>query len=125
VTEYPLPNGGRSQSIVVGSDGKLWFTDEPGSGEASRIGSITIDGTIKEFVFPNGETAGLIDITEGPDHKVWFTELGASSIGSCSTDGTLSEFPVPASPFGIAAGPDGNIWFTETSGKVGRFLLQP
>lgn len=69
-------------------------------------------------------TAGLVDITSGPDRALWFTEELADQIGRITTSGKVSYYKIPtanASPRDITVGPDQALWFTEYSGsRIGR-----
>lgn len=107
-----LHYAGFPQSVTVGPDGNLWFTDVFGS----AIGRISRDGTLR--LFTRGLTryhSGPQYITRGPDGALWFTEL-RDRIGRITTDGRITEFDhlLPARSYvgGIVAGPDGNLWFT-------------
>jgi streptogramin lyase len=67
VTEFAVPFS--STSITTGPDGNLWFTDPA----ASRIGSMTTAGVVKEYRVPwtvdKLHPAGIIT---GPDGALWF-----------------------------------------------------
>ena len=113
-------------NITAGPDGNLWLTQ----GYFLRIGRVTPEGVVTEFI--EGHTGGAFTccITAGPDGNVWFTErgndLGASDrIGRITPDGVVTEFSAGISrrayPNGITAGPDGSLWFTEPGGnRIGR-----
>jgi virginiamycin B lyase len=77
----------------------------------------------QQYLIPTQGSEPL-DITEGPDGALWFTESSGNKIGRVTTSGTFTEFLVPTTssdPSGITAGPDGALWFTESSGnKIGR-----
>ena len=78
-----------------------------------RIGRIQFPA-LAQFTVPT--TGELVDIAEGPDGGIWFTDTGANRVARLSPDGTtLVGYAVPtaeAFPHGIVAGPDGNLWFT-------------
>jgi streptogramin lyase len=98
----------------------VWFTQAP-SGGVGRIGRIQFP-TVAQFTVP--ATGELMDIVEGPDGGIWFTDTGGNRVARLSPDGaTLAGFPVPSAaafPHGITAGPDGNLWFTERdANKIG------
>jgi streptogramin lyase len=68
--------------------------------------------------------ADPVDIAEGPDGALWFTEYGAGAIGRITPTGTITQYLIPtaaSAPLDITVGPDGALWFTENSGnKIGR-----
>src|SRR5687768_2601598 len=84
VTDYPLVTANsRANSITVGPDGNLWFTDR----SRQRIGRMTTAGTLTEFPLPIFPFLGLQQITAGPDGALWFTEDGIDQIGRLSAAG--------------------------------------
>jgi streptogramin lyase len=109
-TRYTSP-----ESITLGPDGNLWFTELTGN----NIGRISPSGEIKEYSVPT-DTCHPKTIVAGPDGNLWFTEAWAGNIGRITPSapsGDIREFPVVSDgsyPYGIAAGPDGNLWFTES-----------
>jgi streptogramin lyase len=134
LAEYPIPTTvpptaanptGSSQpdEIDVGPDGNLWFAEVLGN----RIGRITPNGVITEFLVPTAGSRPTV-IAPGPDGNLWFTERGTAAapgnkIGRITPSGTITEFLLPAGsrPLGITAGPDGNVWFSlSAANKVGR-----
>jgi streptogramin lyase len=76
-----LTNGGSlPNSIALGSDGNLWFT------EYYQIGTITPTGTVTEYQLPPLSNGNLPDhITPGPDGNLWFTEYSGNNIGKITT----------------------------------------
>ena len=77
-----------------------------------------------DFAIPT-VNSGPLDITIGPDGRVWFTEAAGNKIGRLNpADGTVTELPLPAAtarPSGITTGPDGALWFTEAGvNRIGR-----
>jgi len=123
VTEIPLSLRApkvkkmpRTQTIVSGPDGNLWF------GELNGIGRTTTSGEVTSFMLPAGASTPTA-MTVGPDGNIWFTEGTASKIGRITTGGQFEQFTLPPGrrPSGIAAGPDGNLWFTERAvNQIGR-----
>jgi virginiamycin B lyase len=121
VTESdPLPTAGaQPQDIILGPDGKLWFTELA----ANQIGRVTPGNPplIEEFAVPTNFVEPL-NITVGPDNKIWFSGKfnGAGGVGRMNpanpadTQG-FGGFGV-TSPRGIAAGPDGSIWLGDAAG---------
>ncbi|HVU00645.1 MAG TPA: hypothetical protein VHE30_02805 [Polyangiaceae bacterium] len=128
MTVFPTPSAG---DLALGGDGNFWI-----AGLTSII-RVTPGGTVTEFpvplTAPSYRGIGLVDITNGPDGALWFTEYDDNQIGRITTTGLLTEFPLPSpvqtvpedpkvvGAYGIAAGPDGNLWFTENeTSAVGR-----
>jgi YD repeat-containing protein len=104
VTEYFVglgkSTGSEPNSITVGSDNNLWFTNLLG-----RVEKITTEGVNTEYAMPtSSEPYG---IAAGPDGNLWFTEYGSNKIVMITTSGTLTEptealAPVPA---GVSCSP--------------------
>src|SRR5262249_30313832 len=119
-TNYRLP-GASPQSITVGADNNLWFT-EAGT---NSIGRITTTGVVTQFALGAGR--GPQSITAGPDGALWFTETTGNAIGRITTAGAVTEYAVPtagSSPFALAVGPAGDLWFTEQTGnRIGKVTL--
>jgi virginiamycin B lyase len=128
VTNFMLPPGsfGSPFDITTGSDGALWFTELLGN----RIGRISTDGQINEFVLPSfvppfGVRPTAIAL--GPDHNIWFGEILTDTLGRITPLGVITEFPLPE--FGgqitdMTVGPDGALWFTLWgTGSIGRFTM--
>jgi len=97
-------------AIAAGPDGNLWFTERDG-----RVGRITTDGTVTEFV----GSGPLLAIAAGADGAIWFSETlpdAGAALGSVTVDGTVrGGFPIgppPGSVLSLASGPDGALWFT-------------
>jgi streptogramin lyase len=80
--------------------------------------------------FTGGVTPGFtanafpLDITQGPDGNVWFTEdedpggiayIDSSGVVHEFTGGITPGFSADDRPTDITTGPDGNIWFTEAA----------
>ena len=118
------------QGIVVGPEGKLWFTDhhnphaigvfDPSAPEGERIEEFSEAAGLQKGSRPRG-------IAVGSDGALWFTDTGTPipSIGRIDpSTHAIEEFPVhygsrpggtgsSDEKSGIVAGPDGNVWFTE------------
>jgi hypothetical protein len=114
ITEFAIPTPGAGPTgIVTGADGNVWFTEQDGR----KIGKITVDGQIAEFIIPSRHRP--FRIASGPDGNLWFTSTGAAnSVGRVTPLGQVSEYVVPTAasdPYDIALGPDQNLWFTEIS----------
>ena len=127
VTGYPF-SGFYFTGITAGpTDGAVWFSGYDSN--QRKIGRITADGVITEYVSFNAPSA----ITAGPDGALWFTEDAAHQIGRIDAGGVITEYGIPCcgEPSRIAAGPDGALWFTEgnkieritTGGVVTEYLL--
>ena len=123
VTEYDVPTAkSLPESIQLGSDGALWFTET----EGNKIGRITTAGAVTEYpVGGTYQTGSPWAIIVGPDGAMWFTETLGSKIGRITTAGVITKeraTPTPNSgPRRIIVGPDGAMWFTEYSGNnIGR-----
>lgn len=80
-------------------------------------------GDIVEYTIPTA-SSGVVDITTGADHNLWFAESTGNKIGKLTRDGLFTEFSPPSAashPCAITSGPDGNLWFHENgTGKIGR-----
>jgi virginiamycin B lyase len=94
VTVFHLPDGVAASPafITVGADGALWFTEQglgAGLGDAiealgNKVGRITTQGAIKELPIPTAHSAPM-GITQGPDHRIWFTESAGNNLGRVSS----------------------------------------
>jgi len=115
ITEFPLTAGSVPSSIVVGFDGKVWFTEL----DANKIAAITPAGTIFEYDAPTGGCAPY-GLTLSPyDGRLWFACASKTKIGVVGPGPALVDYTIPAYPSGaIAAGPDGNLWFGTTDGYL-------
>jgi streptogramin lyase len=117
----------RPQWIAQGSDGNMWFTENPGS----KVARITPAGVVTEFTIPtaNAQPQMIIGASDG---NLWFTEFstapppGTSKIAKVTTSGTFTEFntlfapPPPDNPLGLVDRGDGNIWYVANgSSRVG------
>ncbi len=129
VTEFTIPTvGAAAQSIALGSDNGVWFTEQMG-GKIGRVATTGVQvGMIVEYPvsgLPYGITSGL-----GAGAPLWFTEVGGptsgsgTAIGSMNTGGgvdTETSTPTYDEPFDIAADSNGNMWFTEAdSNAIGK-----
>jgi virginiamycin B lyase len=146
--EFALPN-----DLTTGPDGAVWVTDSslgriwriagkgkvrsydlgnlPGGiatahgsmwvADSDAIHRVETDGTSERFPLSSGAFA--IDIAQGADGALWFTEGRGNAIGRLALDGTITEYPLPtagANPTQIVAGSDGALYFVESAGNVGR-----
>ncbi|MFZ5896843.1 MAG: virginiamycin B lyase family protein [Myxococcota bacterium] len=122
ITEFSIGRAGAApDAITSGPDGNLWFTD------GTKIGRITLDGTITEFDavkttdLPSAGTTYWVSptITAGPDGNMWFLvklSSGATNVGKITLTGATTQFQYQAmglQPSAIAGGPDGNLWVAD------------
>jgi virginiamycin B lyase len=124
VTEFPIPTAASlPQDIVLGPDGKLWFTER----DADKIGRVTPGNPplIQEFPVP-AMFEEPMNITVGPDNKIWFSGKfnNAGGVGRMNPANPADTqghggYNV-TTPAGIAAGPDGAIWLGDQAGVVVR-----
>ena len=74
-----LPIGGaQPQSLVVGPDSNIWFTDTSGYIGVVLLGQCTSTCPVKEYSTGSVRPLG---ITVGPDGNIWFTDAAANHIG--------------------------------------------
>ena len=117
----------RPQWIAAGSDGNMWFTENPGG----AVARITPAGVVTEFTVPTANAQPQM-IVGASDGNLWFTEFsttpppGTSKIAKVTTTGTFTEFstlfapPPPDNPLGLVDRLDGNIWYVANgSSRVG------
>ena len=120
----PAPFACCLEDIAGGSDGALWFTDNPG-----LIGRINAKGQLSDYVVSGQPLA----IAAGSDGALWFTNVipsgksgvpGEDTIDRISTAGQITEYRLHAGynqPFDITSGPDGALWFTDfDTHEIGR-----
>ena len=116
VTLFPIPGGivfGGNQinpnSIVVGQDGLLWFTE----GQFSAIGRIDTAGVFSSAIsLPFEFPANLIVDKSGVLWASGFnvTVGNGNLVARISVNGGVRVFPVRTGPCGMAFDPDGNLW---------------
>jgi len=129
IYQFSIPTAAnKPRYIAAGSDGNMWFTEQPGN----AVARITPAGVVTEFPVPTpnafdtqGQGPHIIGASDG---NLWFTESGATAnkIAKITTTGTITEFstlfaPPPADqPFGLVDRGDGNIWYVaHGSSRVG------
>jgi virginiamycin B lyase len=120
VTEFDIPTASSTaQDIVLGPDGKLWFTENA----VDKIGRVTPGNPplIEEFAVPTNFVEPL-NIAVGPDNKIWFSGKfnGAGGVGRMDPANPADTqghggYGVTG-PRGIAAGPDSAIWLGDALG---------
>jgi streptogramin lyase len=128
IYQFSIPTpANKPQWIAAGSDGNMWFTENPGG----KVARITPAGVVTEFTIPtaNAQPQKIIGASDG---NLWFTEFsttpapGTSKIAKVTTTGTFTEFftlfapPPPDNPLGLVDHGDGNIWYVANgSSRVG------
>ena len=108
------------QTIVVGPDKNLWYTDYSGS----NLIKMTMAGAPKLFPLKNGASpfnpAGL---TVGSDGKFYVAQLFGSAIDVVTTAGAQTIHNIPSGDTvtygGLALGSDKAVWFAEAQ-HIGR-----
>jgi virginiamycin B lyase len=110
------------RAIATGTDGALWFPEEPGISASGLLGRITTGGAIAEFLSGNAsaDASERSAVAVGPDGQLWYTEQAGPRVIQAGA-GAFNEFSsgitpnggTPTEPYGIATGPGGNLWFTE------------
>jgi len=114
--------GNRVRSMMGGPDGNVWMAESNGGIAPARIGRVTPDSVLDEFLVPT--PGDLNDITTGTDGNLWFTDAGRNALVRMTPAGIATTFPVPtpsSGVFGVAAGLGGEIYFTERdAGRLGR-----
>lgn len=126
--QFSIPTStNRPQWIAAGSDGNMWFTENPGG----KVARITPAGVVTEFTVPtaNAQPQMIIGASDG---NLWFTEFsttpapGTSKIAKVTTTGTFTENstlfapPPPDNPLGLVDRLDGNVWYVANgSSRVG------
>ncbi len=121
---------GKPSGITVGPDGALWFGMSgylclsPTVIGGSGIGRITTAGVASEFTAGFDPQEGVGSVANGPDGRIWFTDLFDEQIGAMTAGGTVTHHALPYAQFpsGLTTGPDGNVWFTinRSQGALGR-----
>lgn len=87
VTEYSngITAGEEPFGIAAGPDDAMWFTEfEPTTSygaRASKIGRISLSGTIDEYSKNLNPASGPTAIAGGPDRKMWFVETNTDETG--------------------------------------------
>ena len=106
-TKITIPSGDKIgyDTMVLGPDNNVWFT------ENSHVGRVNTSGTIKEFVYSDGTVSNTFgEITVGPDGNLWATENSTSSVDKIiPATGAMTNFPVGCGPSGIVTS-HGSLW---------------
>jgi hypothetical protein len=102
-TVKTLDAGGKIQTIgsapainqmVLGRDGAIWFTEGETSG---KVGKMTMSGQVTQYRLPKDIGGGTYQIAVGPDHNVWFTDMGG--ISQITQDGRITHRTAPIMAF--------------------------
>jgi virginiamycin B lyase len=107
--------------IVTGDDGSSFWFAETG---ANRIGKITTQGAITEYLLP---LSGYdpTSIANGPDDTFWFPYVGSGSsfIGRMiGASGQVTLYQLPDGDYRAAAitrGPNNTLWFVSGANLIG------
>lgn len=115
VTEFSIPSGSTPYGIAAGPNGDLWFTETKGT--SYSIGVCTTSGTFNEVPLPFAKGSPL-NITEGPDDRMWFVEAG-SRYGRIDMQGDVVEYGLVGNSVAkdIVAASDDTLWLTELDGN--------
>ena len=106
----------RPQWIAPGSDGNMWFTEQPGN----TVAKITPAGVVTECpAIPTAASnpQGIIGASDG---NLWFTEFAGSKVTRVTTGCAYTEFSTLFASDGpqlLADRGDGNVWFTGFTGN--------
>jgi len=124
IPQTPVTSGSESESVVLGPDGNLWFTQFG----LDHIGVVSPTTNAQIGYYATASPSSVpVDITVGKDGALWYTESGIDRIGRMLTTGvSAGEYHTLSSNTGvkgIATGSDGAIWFCESNtSKVGRLV---
>ena len=106
----------RPQWIAAGSDGNMWFTEQPGN----TVAKVTPAGVVTECpAIPTvaSDPRGIIGASDG---NLWFTEFAGSKITRVTTGCAYTEFSTLFATDGpqlLTDRGDGNVWFTGNTGN--------
>jgi streptogramin lyase len=124
--EYPITSTEYAPSyIVTGSDGAMWYRENPTGSGTDQIGRVTTSGTVSDYnVTPSGAVAAAVySLTNGPSGDIWFTSCiytsssyypavgyitpssGAVTLAYTGSLGASCNFSA-----GITTGSDGNLY---------------
>jgi virginiamycin B lyase len=106
----------KPQWIAAGSDGNMWFTEQPGN----TVAKITPPGVVTECpAIPTAASnpQGIIGASDG---NLWFTEFNGSKITRVTTLCAYTEFTTLFATDGpqlLTDRGDGNVWYTGNTGN--------
>jgi streptogramin lyase len=134
LTEFNLPTGTTANSLIVGTDGALWFVETTSTGKP-EIGRITTAGVITQITTGFLPGAQLHAIAAGAGGTLWFSDIGTTkAIGEVTPSGQVSEIPAGtpssglnagAAPYDMETAPDGTVWFEDTGTSPGVGAISP
>lgn len=114
-TKITIPSGDKIgfDTMVLGPDHNVWFT------ENAHVGRINTSGTIKEFTYSDGTVSNnLGEIAVGPDGNLWATESSTSSVDKINpATGAMTNFALGCSPTGIVTS-HANLWVACTNSNL-------
>jgi virginiamycin B lyase len=127
-TAYPVNSTSNPENKVIttGDDGSsFWFTEYG----ANRIGKITTQGAITEYLLPLSNYRPF-GIANGPDDTFWFTYKSNASDPSVTAfvgrligaSGQVTLYALPQEFWvvsNITRGPNDTLWFTSYDGAIG------
>ena len=107
---FPVPDGLSPRSLVIATDGQIWFTSRFTPQGVGRLNPTT--GVVTTF--PTPSNPGPEGIAASPDGTVWFTQTTKGNVASIDNSGVITETKAvkDSETFGITVAPDGNPWFT-------------
>jgi streptogramin lyase len=100
-------------TLALGSDGRMWVTDQAGA-----ILAISSSGRIRRYTRGLGRRPEPTAITAGPDGNMWFTMFSRRRIGRITPSGRVRLWRSQESPAAITQGPDGALWFTTAGSEL-------
>ncbi len=136
ITTHDAPaDTSQPQDLLVGPDGNVWFT-APRAEADDPIGRLTPGGDVRTFgdgavcrtARPCFHVWGGVDLTTGPDGRLWFLDTEGQIVRS-TLDGELTVWAAPGYPMSsIAVGADHRLWIGggvggRTGGRI--FRLDP
>jgi virginiamycin B lyase len=114
---FRLHHHGHVEDLVVGPDGRLWFTEHTGTG-VDYVGSLTAGGHLREYPVPVG-SSGLGHLTAAADGNLYVRQgdnlIGVHPNGVVFASQNLGFIAGDGS---VVQGGDGNVWYAE--GVLGR-----
>ena len=127
IAEFPIPGlvGAKeatfaSPSLILGSDGAIWFTENAGRSGAgiSRIDRVGSDGAVTPRALPGGRYIQS-QLVVGRDGAFWFLTWDAF-FGRMTTDGDYSEYPSGPSAItrGLRLVPDRGFWYADADSNA-------